>query len=149
MPETISVTIDNEVLKLEIEALRVNHQVDVIGFDGTFFGIVLRGYQLPAGKYVYTTTPGIQITEGTPADRADILLRIQKLYPHAAPDMFWMRPYVKLVNGGLPQAADQRESYHGQLWQRFSWHLKSGWTPIQDTLDTFVSFVDLRLQKGD
>ncbi|MFA5943556.1 MAG: E2/UBC family protein [Candidatus Thermoplasmatota archaeon] len=150
MPEgNPPVTVDNDVLKQEIEALKASHRVEVIGFDGNFYGILLRDYPVPAGKFLFTATPDSAVAEGTPADRVDILLRIQKLYPHAAPDMFWNRPFLKLASGGVPQASEQREDYFGLKWQRFSWHLKSGWTPIQDTLDDFIAFVDRRLQQGD
>jgi hypothetical protein len=141
--------VENEILRQELDALKAAHQLDVIGFDGTFYGIVLRDWRLPPGRFVYTATPGTPITDGTPAVQVDVLLRIQKLYPHSAPDMFWIRPFVRLPSGAVPQASESREDYFGFQWQRFSWHLKSGWTPIQDTLLDYVAFVDRRLQQGD
>jgi hypothetical protein len=63
--------------------------------------------------------------------------------------MFWVRPYLKLASGIVPQASEQREAYFGKTWQRFSWHLRSGWTPLHDTLDDYVAFVDLRLHQRD
>lgn len=141
--------IDNDILRAELAVVAERCKVEVIGFDGQFYGMVLRERPLPRGKFVHDETPGISGNSGAPIETTDVLLRINKMYPHAAPDMFWVRPFVRLATGAIPQAAEHRESHFGLLWQRFSWHLRSGWTPIHDTLDDYVAFVDRRLAQGD
>lgn len=143
------VAIDNEVIRSELAALSANHPVEVIGFDGQFFGVLVKARPLPPGRFVAEETPGMTIASGAPLNSVDVLMRLNKMYPHAAPDMFWVRPFLRLASGAVPQAAEQREGYFGETWQRFSWHLKSGWTPIQDTLVEYLAFIDRRLQQGD
>lgn len=149
MADAVQVPIDNEVLRAELAALAKGHATEVVGFDGQFYGILVKGHPLPPGRFVAEATPGMAVAAGTPLDRVDVLMRLNKMYPHAAPDMFWVRPFIRLANGGAPQASEQREPYFGSVWQRFSWHLRSGWTPIHDTLDDYVAFIDRRLQQGD
>lgn len=139
----------NEILAAELAALPPSLKAEVVGFDSTFYGVLLPQFPLPPGRFVAEATPDSPIGAGTPVTHVDVLLRLQKLYPQAAPDMFWVRPYLRLASGGVPQASEQREAYFGKIWQRFSWHLRSGWTPMQDTLEDFVAFVRLRLKQGD
>lgn len=143
------VPVENEVIRSELATLSSRCIAEVIGFDGQFYGIIVRDRPLPRGRFIIEDTPGASVSPGSPIDCVDVLIRLNKMYPHAAPDMFWVRPFLRLASGGAPQAAEQRESHFGAMWQRFSWHLKSGWTPIQDTLDDYLAFIDRRLQQGD
>lgn len=77
--------------------------------DGLQKGIILRGHQLPLGRFDSTS--------------ADILIMLPAGYPDVAPDMFYTMPWVKLVpEGRYPRAADQSVTFAGQNWQRWSRH---------------------------
>lgn len=79
----------------------------------------------------------------------DLLVKLPPLFPEAAPDMFWVRPAVKLRNGQLPRSTSN-ENLLGSTWQRFSWHLVgNAWKPGTSTIRDFLRCVRGRLLRED
>lgn len=80
---------------------------------------------------------------------AKLLVKLPPLFPEAAPDMFWVRPAVRLENGCLPRNTTT-ERLLGDDWQRFSWHLVDGtWKPGVSTFRDFLRSIRGRLSRGD
>lgn len=139
----------NDVLREEVTRLQAKWGASVVGEDATYVSILVPRVPLPPQKYVAAPTPGSTKGPGEPVDAVDVLLRVQHAYPHAAPDMFWVRPHLRLPSGGMPGAAEVLESFQGASWQRFSWHLAQPWRPIAHTLaETYMGFVLRRLNEG-
>jgi hypothetical protein len=139
----------NDVLAEEFKALAEAWEARLEADDGTFYNILVPNVPLPAGKYLAGATPNSPVAPNMPLEHVDVLLRIHHGYPHAAPDMFWVRPHMRLPSGGFPGAAENMETYLGQVWQRFSWHLAQPWRPLAFTLkDNYMPFVLRRLREG-
>jgi len=79
----------------------------------------------------------------------DLLVRLPPGYPNANPDMFWTRPEVRLANGNWPDRANVRETFEGEMWQRWSRHIPpNAWRPGTDSLQTFIATIRRELGKG-
>lgn len=139
--------VPNDVVWEELVELAKEHDIELLGREGGFYGVLLKNHPLPEGMYTIQTNG-----DGPPKPGCvDVLLRIPEAYPHAAPDMFWIHPFVVLASSNArPGNADQFETYHGKSWQRFSWHIVGNkWRPIADTIPhTFIPFIDRRLWRG-
>lgn len=80
------------------------------------------------------------------APTADILILLPSGYPDAAPDMFYMLPWVKLADSNTyPRAADQPLHFNGQSWQRWSRHCND-WRPGADGIWTMLKRIEHALQ---
>lgn len=102
--------------------------------DGGHKGLILKGHPLPEGRF--------------DVDRADILILLPPGYPDAPPDMFYLLPWAKLVNGGrYPRRADQPFQFIGQTWQRWSRHNRE-WRPGVDGIWTMLKRVGFALQEA-
>lgn len=77
----------------------------------------------------------------------NLLLRLPPGYPNTNPDMFWTSPEVRLVNGGVPIAAQVVENLGGVSWQRWSRH-NNVWRPGVDDIQTKIRAVRTELEKG-
>lgn len=99
--------------------------------EGGVINLVFRQFPIPAGYN---------------QPHADVLVRIPLAYPDAGPDMFWTSPQLSRQDGRPPQSAEVMESYIGQQWRRFSWHLI--WKPNTDTLDSYIHFVRRGLERA-
>ncbi|MGA2466848.1 MAG: E2/UBC family protein [Thermodesulfobacteriota bacterium] len=76
-----------------------------------------------------------------------LLLITDISYPNSRMDMFWVDPDLRLMNGDrIPQAGGLVETYLGQRWQRFSWHVQR-WNPAIDSIITYLGTVDARLRQ--
>lgn len=117
-------------LEKEVQELRDAQRVD-IAEDGDYINLVLPAFALGEGFSVATS---------------DLLIRVQRSYPDAGPDMFWVDVSVLLANGQAPQAAEVIETHAGRNWRRFSWHRK-GWNPSVDNLDSYIEFIRRRLKE--
>ena len=72
-------------------------------------GIVLPKFSLPAQKYN--------------RNQVDVLIILPSGYPDVAPDMFYLEPWIKLVQGNrYPKAANNPFAFNGRSWQRWSRH---------------------------
>lgn len=78
----------------------------------------------------------------------DVMVYTSTLYPNAGFDMFWTPPEVLLADGRIPQAAEAIEEYEGKKWRRFSWHLNRPWNPSHDSLRSWLTYCEDRLNKG-
>jgi hypothetical protein len=98
-------------------------------------GVILEARPLPTGRF--------------DAEQADILILLPSGYPDAAPDMFYLLPWVKLTNGGrYPRAADQPFQFRGQSWQRWSRHNRE-WRPGADGIWTMLKRVEFALRGAE
>lgn len=99
--------------------------------------IVFKDYQLPSGIYNI--------------EKVDLLIFTTPYYPNAGFDMFWVDPKLTLKNNGQPKAADTFENHLGKSWRRFSYHPYNNkpWNPSEDSVTSFMSYVQQRLLKGD
>jgi hypothetical protein len=97
-------------------------------------GIVLKACPLPDGHF--------------DVQQADVLILLPAGYPDAAPDMFYLLPWVKLSNSGrYPRKADHPFQFSGQSWQRWSRHNKE-WRPGIDGIWTMLKRVEFALQEA-
>lgn len=117
-------------LEKELAELRVAHTINVAE-DGGWINVIFEAFHLGDGFNVASS---------------DLLIRIQRTYPDAGPDMFWLEPNVLLANGQPPQAANSVENYQGKNWRRFSWHRRT-WNPSTDNLHGYLEFVRRRLRE--
>jgi|SRR5580698_2242549 hypothetical protein len=115
-------------LSKELQSLDSPPEVVV---EGHLVSLVFRNYPIPPG-YSRPTT--------------DLLVRVPLSYPDAGPDMFWTDPDLRLIDGGSPQCGDLIETYLGKPWRRFSWH--SAWRPATDSLESYLYFIRLRLERA-
>ena len=97
-------------------------------------GVILKARPLPDGRF--------------DVQQADVLILLPSGYPDAAPDMFYLLPWVKLANGGqYPRKADQPFSFRSQSWQRWSRH-NNEWRPGTDGIWTMLKRVEFALQEA-
>lgn len=102
--------------------------------EGGHKGVILKAHPLPAGRF--------------DTEKADILILLPSGYPDAAPDMFYLSPWVKLTNGGrYPRKADQPFKFKDRSWQRWSRHNRE-WRPGADGIRTMLKRVDFALQEA-
>lgn len=102
-----------------------------------------------AGGWKFVVISGFPLPESYAPQAVELLVKLPPLFPEAAPDMFWVRPAVKLRNGQLPRSTSN-ENLLGGTWQRFSWHLLGdAWKPGTSTLRDFMRCVRGRLLRED
>jgi hypothetical protein len=102
--------------------------------DGGKKGVILKARPLPGGRF--------------DAASADILIILPGGYPDAAPDMFYLLPWVKLAKGGqYPKKADQAVKFAGKSWQRWSRHNRE-WRPGVDGIWTMLKRIEDALGKA-
>ncbi len=118
-------------LDKELEELRREYQVDV-SEEGDWINLILRDFPIGDGFNVVSS---------------DLLVRVQRTYADAGPDMFWLDTRVTLSSGQMPQNAESIEGpYAGRNWRRFSWHRRS-WNPSVDNLHGYLEFIRRRLRE--
>ncbi len=92
--------------------------------DGGSAAVVIHSWSLPEGKF--------------DCDVVSLLLLLPDGYPDAAPDMFYVHPWVKVRgSSGWPKAADVSHDFSGTKWQRWSRHW-SDWRPGIDGIQTWL-----------
>jgi hypothetical protein len=102
-----------------------------------------------AGGWTFLVISDFELPSGFQPDRVELLVKLPPGFPDAAPDMFWVHPEVKAVNGGVPRATST-ERLLGKNWQRFSWHLAAGaWKPGLSDLRDFLRCVRARFLRLD
>ncbi|MFP5274976.1 E2/UBC family protein [Coleofasciculus sp.] len=100
--------------------------------DGCNKGIVLPKFRLPAQKYN--------------ANQVDVLIILPPGYPDVAPDMFYLEPWIKLVQGNrYPKAANNPFSFSGRSWQRWSRH-NNEWRRGVDGIWTMLKRIEYALE---
>lgn len=99
--------------------------------------IIFKDYPLPAGLYNM--------------EKTDLLVFTTPHYPNANLDMFWVDQGLLLKNGGVPKSAETIEPHAGRTWRRFSYHPYNNkpWNPAEDSVISFMSYVQQRLERGD
>ena len=92
-------------------------------YNGTA-AVVIDPWQLPSGKYDH--------------DQVALLLLLPNGYPDAAPDRFYVHPWIRLRgSSGWPAAASVSLQFLGINWQRWSRHW-SDWRPGIDGIQTWL-----------
>lgn len=99
----------------------------------------------PCGTNHMLVLPRFELPSGWNQPEVELMVIIPAGYPFAAVDMFWVSPSIALANGGMPEGANQIESYNDSAWQRFSWHYSRSWNPNRDTLKSHIAFCAQRL----
>ena len=100
------------------------------------------------GDYVFLVLKDFPLGTTFNLPTSDLLLKVPKTYPEAAPDMFWADERITYSDGRIPQAADNFEDILGKKWRRFSWHRPS-WNPTFDNMHGHIEFIKARLSKND
>lgn len=105
--------------------------------EGQRIFIVFKDYPLPYGLYNL--------------EKTDLMIFTTPLYPNAGFDMFWVNVNLTLKTGPIPKNGDAVEDYLGKKWRRFSYHpyQNKPWDPSNDSIVSYLSYVDQRLGKGD
>ena len=89
--------------------------------------VIIEDWRLPVGKYDH--------------DVVSLLLLLPDGYPDAAPDMFYVEPWIRLCGqSDWPNAAAVSQQFHGRRWQRWSRHW-SDWRPGIDGIQTWLTKV--------
>jgi len=96
--------------------------------------VVLKERPLPANRF--------------DAKAADVLILLPSGYPDVGPDMFYLLPWVKLLQPNrFPNAADQPLDFGGQRWQRWSRH-NTEWRSGIDGMRTMIKRVEHALENA-
>jgi len=121
----------------DLEVLKTQGYAFEIIEDGVKIYIKFKDHPLPSG--IYNT------------DKTDLLIFTTSHYPIAGFDMFWVDSTLALKNNGHPKAAETFENHLGISWRRFSYHpyTATPWSPSEDSVIRFMSYVDKRLLMGD
>ncbi|HUU02983.1 MAG TPA: E2/UBC family protein [Myxococcota bacterium] len=97
-------------------------------------GVVFSKHPLPAGRF--------------DATEVNVLVIMPPGYPDIAPDMFYLMPWVKLVQGNrYPKAADRPLNFGGKRWQRWSRH-NSEWRAGIDGIWTMLKRIDRAIEEA-
>ena len=72
------------------------------------------------------------------------------VYPSSNFDMFWVNNDLLLANNQVPQSAQSIENYLGKSWRRFSIHpyQVKPWNPMEDDLESYLTYIQQRLNSG-
>ena len=86
--------------------------------------VIIDRYSLPPDKFDH--------------DEVSLLLLLPDGYPDAAPDMFYVYPWLKLQSSrNWPTAASAEHSFADKKWQRWSRHWQD-WRPGIDGMWTWL-----------
>lgn len=123
-----------ERLRRDADELEAAAGVTVeITTDGVQAFVVIQAVPLPVGTYRLAA--------------ADALFLTDLQYPLSAMDMFWTDLEVLRPDGGVPQNADQIETYAGRQWRRFSWHRNGPWKTAGNPLMDHYEFMLARFEQ--
>ena len=79
-------------------------------------------------------------------EATDLLVIVPPGYPATPPDNFFVRPGLRTAAGAPPGSYTDGRSVLGESWAQFSFHVE-GWSPGEDSLETFVIAVGRRLRE--
>jgi hypothetical protein len=100
----------------------------------------------PSGNRIFIIIEKYPLPQGWNKKETRLLLISDISYPNSKLDMFWVDVDLKLDGGRVPQAGGTVETYNGQQWQRFSWHVQK-WNPARDNVITYLDTIDARLRQ--
>jgi len=110
-------------------------------------GLVVDAHRVPTtGNQILVIIQKYPLPPGWSKSETRLLLITDVGYPNSKIDMFWVEPDVTLPNNKVPQAGDSIETYMGQQWRRFSWHVQK-WNPAVDNIKSYLHTVNNRLKK--
>jgi hypothetical protein len=98
----------------------------------------------PTGNQIFVVFEDYPLPNGWNKEKTKLLLITDISYPNSKIDMFWVDNDIRLANGMIPRAGGSFETYLGQMWHRFSWHVQK-WNPAIDNIITYLGTVDARL----
>ena|SRR2546427_2553968 len=124
-------------LSEDVQVLRSRGLTITLQEDAGRIFLVFEAYPLPVGIFNL--------------ERTDLLVFTTPDYPSAGCDMFWVDEGLTLRGGSIPKGAEAVETYLGRRWRRFSYHPYNtkAWNPSEDSIVTFLGYVDQRLRRGD
>ena len=99
----------------------------------------------PDGSYTILI-PGVKLPEGWNCPTTDVIFLLPVGYPAGKPDCFWTSANLRLKNNNPPQNTGNNPIPHGQpglLW--FSWH-DANWSPLSDSILTYVHVIENRFR---
>ncbi len=99
-----------------------------------------------SGNQIFVIFEKYPLPPGWNKRETKLLLITDISYPNSRMDMFWVDPDLRLNGDRIPQSGNVIETYLGQKWQRFSWHVQK-WNPAIDSLITYLGTVDARLRQ--
>ncbi len=128
--------IPEELIK-DLQVLKESGFVCDLVEDGSRIYIVFKNYPLP--PLIYNM------------EKTDLLIFTTVQYPNVGFDMFWTDERLTLKNNGVPKSTESVELYIGKRWRRFSYHPFNviPWNPSKDSVISYISYIDQRLNKGD
>lgn len=128
IPEELS----SEIAILEQRGYRIE-----VSEENKKIFVVFKDYALPKKLYNMSTT--------------DLLIFTTPNYPNAGFDMFWVNENLLLKNGSVSKNGESIEPHLGKKWRRFSYHPynKKPWNPSEDSLISFLGYIEQRLSRGD
>ncbi|MCS4092640.1 multiubiquitin domain-containing protein [Rhizobium sp. BK176] len=102
--------------------------------DGKFRWLIIRGYTVPQGYTVSSTT---------------LALHLPASYPEAQIDMFYVNPPLQLASGGAIAATESSQAIGNTSFQRWSRHRGAGsvWNPLKDNVITHLALVESAIAK--
>lgn len=120
--------------------------LQVLKDNGFVFDQVEDGLKIYMVFKIYPLPPQIYNMEAT-----DLLIFTTAQYPNAGFDMFWTDVKLTLKSGRTPKNAESIETHLGKSWRRFSYHPFNSrpWNPSKDSVISYISYVDQRLNRGD
>lgn len=100
--------------------------------EGNRKGLIFSKFSLPPEKYDVA--------------QVDLLILLPKGYPDVPPDMFYVEPWLKLVQGNrYPRATQARQQFDGRSWQRWSRHERQ-WRRGVDGIWTMLKRIENALE---
>ena len=100
----------------------------------------------PTGSQIFVVFEHYPLPTGWSKSETRLLIIADISYPNSKLDMFWVDQDIRLADGRIPQGGGNFETYLGQQWHRFSWHVQK-WNPAVENLVTYLGTVDARLRQ--
>ena len=121
----------------DLQVLKEQGHEYTIVEENTKIYIIFKDYPLPLGLYNM--------------EKTDLLIFTTPHYPNANFDMFWVDQNLLLKNNSVPKSTETMENHAGRTWRRFSYHPYNNkpWNPAEDSVISFMSYVQQRLERGD
>lgn len=90
--------------------------------------LIFKDFQLPEGVYT--------------VEKTNVMVILEKSYPDAGHDMFWLCPILSLVSGmAIPQADNSIQNVNGVNYYRWSRHWNephTRWQPGKSDVNTII-----------
>lgn len=103
---------------------------------------------LEVGGLIHVTIKDFPLPHGYDHSHVDLLIRVAPDFPDVKPDMFWVDPVIKKLDGSWAPQTQVMESFQDRTWQRFSRHLADGhWRVGVDDMRTWLAMIEQMLKR--